>query len=332
MTDRTRVYYYFVSGACGGLSGWLVSVASVRAFGLAPKSLAALVLYGAVSGAAIGFAVTAFDGLANRSPRRFVKYGGVGLTLGALAGAVAMPLSEWLWSQGWALAAENRPAGDAAWKSILIGTLCWLVLGGLIGFGEGVGKGTQRWKGFLGGLIGGMVGGLPHEINRIAADAAREEFRREFFVALSLMLLGASIGVAIAYVTTKLKGAWMEVLDGKIVTHSYDVSKYVHHKLGKSDVGIIGSDEWEAHIYLPGDSGVLPRHASIHFANGTPMLTVTPEAGKSAETFINGHPLTTSRPLANGDELQFGSTRVVYREKSGVVRRSAFERKAVHIS
>lgn len=330
MTDRTRVYYYFVSGACGGLSGWLLSVLTVRAFGLARNSLAELILYGAVSGAAIGFAIAAFDGIVNRSPRRFVKYGGVGLTLGAVAGALALPLSGWLWSQGSALAAGEGSARVAPWKSVLVGTLCWLVFGGLIGFGEGVGKGTQSWKGFLGGLIGGLVGGLPHEINRVVNDAVREQFRREFFVALSMLLLGAATGVAIAYVTTKLKGAWVEVLNGKLASQSYDVSKYVHHKLGQSYVGFIGSDAWEAQVYLPGDGGVLPRHAYINFANGTPTLTVTPEAGKRAETFINGRPLVKSSPLSDGDRLQFGSTRLVYRQKRSRNGRAA-ERRAARV-
>src|SRR5262249_20440238 len=133
------------------------------------------------------------------------------------------------------------------------------------------------------------------------------------------LLLGAAIGVAIAYVTTKLKGAWLEILNGKLAKSSYDVSKYVHHKLGKSVVGIIGSNEWEAHIYLPGDAGVLPRHAGINFANGAPTLTVLPEVGSKAETLVNGQRLTDSRPLRNGDELQFGSTRLIYREKRGRV-------------
>ncbi|MGB8510722.1 MAG: FHA domain-containing protein, partial [Pyrinomonadaceae bacterium] len=246
----------------------------------------------------------------NRSWRRFVKYGSVGLSLGALAGGLALPLAQFIYGS----LLKGAGAGSA-WQAVLIGVLCWLLFGGLIGFGEGVGKGTQSWKGLLGGVIGGLVGGLGYEINRAAGGAAKEPFRYQFFLALSLLLLGAAISAAIALVVDLLKAAEVEILDGKFAGRSYDVTKYVDPKLGSHRSGTIGSDQWGAQIFLPGDSEVLPRHAEIGYANGAPTLTVTPEASKRATTFINGRRLTLSTPLSDGDRLQFGSTKLLYRHK-----------------
>lgn len=310
MKKRSRIYYHFVIGACGGLTGWFAGTLFLGALGGAPQWWGQQALYGGILGATIGIAIAAYDGLMNRSWRRFVKYGSVGLGLGALAGGLALPLAQWLYGS-----LLKSAGADSPWEAVLIGTLCWLLFGGLIGFGEGVGKGTQSWKGLLGGIIGGLAGGLGYELNRAASGAAREPFRYQFFLALSLLLLGAAISAAIALIIDLLKAAEVEILDGKFAGRSYDVTKYVDPKLGSHRSGVIGSDQWGAQIFLPGDNEVLPRHAEISFANGAPTLTVTPEASKRATTFINGRRLTLSTPLSDGDRLQFGSTKLIYRQK-----------------
>lgn len=310
MKKSSRIYYHFVIGACGGLTGWFTGTLFLGALGGAPQWWGQQALYGAILGATIGIAIAAYDGLMNRSWRRFVKYGSVGLGLGAFAGGLALPLAQLIYGSLLKNAESNSP-----WQAVLVGTLCWLLFGGLIGFGEGVGKGTQSWKGLMGGVVGGVAGGLAYEVNRVASGAAKEPFRYQFFLALSLLVLGAAISAAIALVIDLLKAAEVEILDGKFAGRSYDVTKYVDPKLGSHRSGVIGSDQWGAQIFLPGDGEVLPRHAEIGFANGAPTLTVTPEASKRATTFINGRRLTLSTPLSDGDRLQFGSTKLIYRQK-----------------
>lgn len=313
MKKSTRIYYHFIIGACGGLTGWYVGTLFLSTLGGAPQSWWAQALYGGILGATIGIGIAAYDGIMNRSWRRFVKYGSVGLGLGALAGGIALPLAQLLY--GSLLTTTGVQTASSAWQAVLVGTLCWLLFGGLIGFGEGVGKGTQSWKGLLGGIIGGLVGGLVYEMNRAVGGAVKEPFRYQFFLALSLLLLGAAISAAIALVIDLLKAAELEILDGKFAGRSYDITKYVDPKLGSYRSGIIGSDQWGAQIFLPGDSEVLPRHAEISFANGAPTLTVTPEASKRVTTFINGRRLSLSAPLSDGDRLKFGSTNLVFRQK-----------------
>jgi hypothetical protein len=132
---------------------------------------------------------------------------------------------------------------------------------------------------------------------------------------LALLALGACIGVAIAYVVEVLKRAWLEVLDGKLAGNEYNVTKYVDPVLGRHRPGVVGSDQWRAQIYLPGDKDISPLHATINFANGAPTLTVMPQARGRTTTLINGRRLAASSPLSDGDRLQFGSTRVLYRQK-----------------
>lgn len=313
MKSRSRIYYHLVIGACGGLTGWYASTLFLSTVGGTPQSLGAQALYGSILGATIGVAIAAYDGIMNHSWRRFIKYGSIGFGLGAAAGAAALPLAQLIYGS------LLRTAGDQpavpAWQAVLIGTACWLLVGGLIGFGEGIGKGTQSWKGLLGGLAGGLAGGIFYELNRAASGAVKEPFRFQFILALSLLVLGAAISAAIALVIELLKAAELEILDGKFAGRSYDVTKYVDPKLGSYRSGIIGSDQWGAQIFLPGDSEVLPRHAEINFANGAPTLTVTPEASKRATTFINGRRLALSAPLSDGDRLKFGSTNLIYRHK-----------------
>lgn len=313
MTRYSRIYYYLIIGACGGLTGWFLGTLFLSAFETNRQTVGLQALYGAILGGIIGIAIAAYDGIMNRSVQRLIKFGGIGLALGATGGAIALPLVQKIYS---ALVLQNSAsATNNSGQLVLIGVFCWLLFGGLIGASEGVSKGTQIWKGFMGGLVGGAVGGLIYQINVVYTGTAKDTFRSQLFLAGSLLLLGAAISAAVALIVSVLKSAWVEVVSGKHTGTVYDVTKYVDPKLGTYRSGIVGSDQWSAHIYLAGDSEVLPRHAEINFANGAPTLTVTPEASKRPTTFINRRRLTASSPLSDGDELQFGSTKVIYRHK-----------------
>lgn len=323
MKDNVRIYYYFIIGAIGGLTGWYLSTIlgnnigedfAAETFG---KGFAYYVFFGATLGAIIGVAVSAYDGISNRSFQRFIKFGAIGLLLGALAGAISLPLIDFIYQSLASAASQAKSSGgNKVLLVFLIGSLCWILFGGFIGLGEGIGKGTQAWKGVLGGMLGGLLGGIIYEINRAVnppSTLGEDNFNSHFFSAVSFTLLGAAVSSSVAFVTTALKSAWIEVLDGKAAGRNYDITKYVDQKLGAAKAGIIGSDEWSAHIYLPGDNEVLPHHAEINYQNGYPTITVMPEAAKHQTTYLNGSRLTHSSPLVNGDRIQIGSTNLIYR-------------------
>ncbi len=323
MKDNIRIYYYFIIGAIGGLIGWYFGTifgsfvgrdVAAEIFGI---GILYDVVFGAILGGIIGIAVSAYDGILNRSFQRFLKFGAVGLLLGASAGAVSLPLIDLFYrtlEQATTGGVSNE--GNKALLIFLIGSLCWVLFGAFVGLGEGVGKGTQAWKGLLGGMLGGLVGGILYEINRAvnpSINLTEVSFNSHFFSAVTFTLLGAAISASVAFVTSALKSAWFEVLDGKLAGRNYDVTKYVDKNLGSHKSGIVGSDEWSSHIYLPGDNEVLAHHAEISYTNGSPTITVSAEAAKHQTTYLNGRRLTHSSPLVNGDRLQIGSTNMIYR-------------------
>lgn len=309
MDEKLRIYFYFVFGSIGGLTGWFLSASLLLSTATALEQA----IYGAIVGAMIGLAITAYEGFATRSFLRLFKYGSIGLILGTIAGVLALPMSQWLYGR-LISTADARAGTTLNWKSISIGMACWILFGGLIGFIEGLNKGTQSLKGFTGGVLGGIIGGGIYEFARGSGLAQTASLKQQFILAVSLSILGGAIGASIAFVTVALKRAWIEVMDGKFAGRIYDVTKYVDPQLGSIKPGIIGSDEWRSNVYLPGDSKVQSAHAKIGYANGSPYLSVFPAAQKRANTMVNGHNIT-SEVLTDGDRLQIGGTLLVYRQK-----------------
>jgi hypothetical protein len=314
MSGAKRIYYYFVFGALGGLTGWFLAALALANTGDAPHT-AQRILYGALLGGAMGLAIAAFDGITSGSFKRFVKFAAVGLALGVVAGAIALPLAQVAYATMLGFDPEDPTKAPTGARAFLIGSLCWMLFGGLIGLGEGINKGTQSVKGLAGGVAGGLIGGGLYEIAR-ASGVTGNPTAEQLFIAVSLVLLGGMIGAAIALVTVALKRAWIEVVDGKFAGRIYDVTKYVDPALGSRRPGVIGSDEWSANVYLPGDAEILGHHAHIEYANGSPTLTVLPPA-RSAATLVNGSKIVRS-PLKNGDHVQVGSTLMIYHQKRRV--------------
>lgn len=308
MNERLRIYFYFVFGSIGGLTGWFLSASLL----LSTTSALEQAIYGAIVGAMIGLAIAAYEGFATRSLLRLFKYGSIGLMLGTIAGVVALPLSQWLY--GRLITTDGAEAQSLNWKSVAVGMLCWILFGGLIGFVEGLNKGTQSVKGFSGGVLGGIIGGGLYEFARGFGVAQTASLKQQIILAVSLSILGGAIGASIALVTVALKRAWVEILDGKFAGRVYDVTKFVDPQLGSQKPGIIGSDEWRSNIYLPDDPKVQPAHARIGYANGAPYLRVFPAAQKRAETLVNGSRVNHS-VLNDGDRLQIGGTMLVYKQK-----------------
>ena len=300
----SRIFFSFLLAAYGGLTGWYLG-ALTSDFDQAPGT-GTLLFQGAILGASIGLGAGIFDGIAVRSMARIVKFGGTSLVLGMLAGAVALPMAQFLYN---ALESGNSSSREASFSGAL---LCWILFGGLIGIGEGIGKGTQTWKAMLGGMLGGVIGGGIYEaIGRTTSQGTSAH--EQTVLAFALTILGGGIGSAIALVTIVLKNAWLVIETGKLAGTEINISKFVHPQLGSRRAGIIGSSQWDANVYLPGDGGILPRHASISYVDGLPTLTALPAAiERNFTTSVNGRPVK-SWPLSNGDRLQFGSTTVLYR-------------------
>src|SRR2546423_2368240 len=111
MNEKRRIYYYFIFGAGGGATGWFLAAMLLQSNKDAGQTVGQQALYGALLGALVGVAIAAYEGLTSRSLIRFVKFGGIGLALGTVAGALAPPGASWLYS---ALLGPTRAAAPAA--------------------------------------------------------------------------------------------------------------------------------------------------------------------------------------------------------------------------
>jgi len=284
MNRRMRTYYYALLGALGGLIGWQVS----DRIGLSFSTN--LYLSEAVVGALVGLCVGMFIGLAEgaltRNPVQAAKSGLFSGLLGSAAGAIGLPLSEFLF--------QSVGAG------VVGRTLGWAVFGMLLGLAEGIVGKSQAWKGMLGGLIGGALGGVLLEaVHNSLQDPLAGK-------ATGLVLLGASVGAFISLIVVLLSRAWLEVTSGKLKGTEFILDKFMH--AGGPAIAI-GSSPLKSEIVLP-DPDIAPQHAML---TGDGSKFTVKDMSLSG-TFINNKKIERAQ-LANGQHIRMGNTEMVYRER-----------------
>jgi hypothetical protein len=287
-----RTYYYALLGALGGLIGWQVSDALGLSFtaGLAISDFVpALVSSSAVVGALVGLCVGLFigvtEGALTRNPVQAGKSALFGGLLGLVAGAVALPVSEYLF--------------QAVGAGILGRALGWAIFGALIGLAEGITGSSQAWKGALGGAIGGAVGGALLELARLQLDILTGK-------AVGLVLLGAAVGAFISLIEVALSRAWLEVVSGKLKGTEFMLDKF----MAKGFPSIaIGSSPLKSEIVLP-DPDIAPQHAMLTGDGSRFSLKDMSMSG----TYINNKKVERVS-LTNGHRIRMGNTEMVYREK-----------------
>ncbi len=284
MSRRMRTYFYAILGALGGLFGWQVSDRLGLSF--ANNLYLSEAVVGALVGLSIGLFIGLTEGLLTRNPVQAVKSGLFSGLLGLVAGAIGLPLSEFLF--------QFVGAG------LLGRALGWGVFGLLIGLAEGVVGKSQVWKGMLGGLIGGALGGVLLEYaHSLLKDPVVGK-------AAGLVLLGASVGAFISLIVVLLSRAWLEVTSGKLKGTEFILDKFMH--AGGPAIAI-GSSALKSEIVLP-DPDIQPQHAMLT-GDGK---TFTVKDMSMSGTFINNKKIELTQ-LANGQKIRMGNTEMVYHEK-----------------
>jgi len=283
MNRRMRTYYYAVFGAIGGLIGWQVS----NLFGLSFISNIYLseAVVGALVGLSIGLLIGMAEGTLTLNLVQVARSGGLSGLLGLGAGAIGLPLSEWLF----------QSVGAGIWGRVL----GWAVFGLLIGLAEGVGGRSQVWKGMLGGLLGGALGGFLLEEIRILLKASM------IGKAVGLLLLGASVGAFISLIVVLLSRAWLEVKTGKLKGTEFILDKFMR----KGPAIAIGSSPLKSEIVLP-DPDIAPQHAMLTGDGSHFTLKDMSLSG----TLINKRRIEQGQ-LTNNCTIQMGNTEMVYHEK-----------------
>jgi hypothetical protein len=189
-----RTYYYALLGAIGGLIGWQVS--DLLGLSFVSQLYVSEAIVGALVGLSVGLFIGLTEGALTRNPVQAGRAGLFSGLLGMAAGAIGLPLSEFLF--------QFVGAG------IVGRVLGWAVFGLLIGLAEGVVGKSQAWKGMLGGVIGGALGGfLLESVHGWLKDPLMGK-------AAGLVLLGASVGAFISLIQVLLSRAWLEVKSGKL--------------------------------------------------------------------------------------------------------------------
>lgn len=284
MSRRMRTYFYAVLGAIGGLIGWQASDLIGLSFTSNLYMTEAVV--GALVGLCVGLFIGITEGLMTLNVVQALKAGLFSGLLGLIAGAIGLPLSEFLF--------QSVGAG-------YIGrALGWGVFGALIGLAEGVVGKSQVWKGVLGGFIGGALGG-------VLLEAVHNMFKEPLTgKAAGLVLLGAAVGTFISLIEVLLSRAWLEVTSGKLKGTEFILDKFLH--AGGPAIAI-GSSPLKSEIVLP-DPDIAPQHAML---TGDGHQFTVKDMSLSG-TFINNKKIERVQ-LTNGHKIRMGNTEMVYHEK-----------------
>jgi hypothetical protein len=284
MNKIFRTYFYMIVGAISGLIGWQAS----NLIGLSITSNVYLneIPVGAVIGLTFGILLGAIEGLLSRHWVKILKGMLLGALLGLIAGAVALPLSEWLFQAAGA-GVFGRASG-------------WGFFGLVIGLAAGITSGAQLWKGMLGGLIGGLVGG---SLMEIFAQRLSDLLLGK---ALGMILLGASIGIFISLIVVLLARAWLEVKSGKMKGTEFILDKFM--KAHGTSI-FIGSDALKSEIVLP-DPDIAPQHAMLTGDGRTFEIKDMSISG----TYINNRRIERME-LNDHQTIKLGNTELVYHEK-----------------
>jgi hypothetical protein len=284
MSRGLRTYNYGILGAIGGLLGWQIS--NLAGLSFTGNVYLSEVAVGGLIGLCVGLLIGVTEGLFTLNFARALRSGAVAAGLGLVAGAIGLPLGEFLF--------QILGAG-------FVGrALGWGLFGGLIGLAEGITGGSQMWKGALGGLLGGIVGGG-------FLEAARDAMKNPFLgKALGLVLLGGSVGALIALIVMLLSRAWLEVTSGKLRGAEFILDKFLK---AKGPSVILGSDALKADIVFP-DPDIAPQHAML---TGDGSHFTLKDMSKTG-TFINKRRVELAQ-LADRQILRLGNTELVYHEK-----------------
>jgi hypothetical protein len=279
-----RTYYYAVFGAIGGLIGWHIS--NLLGLSFVSNIYLSEAVVGALVGLSVGLLIGIAEGALTLNLVQAAKSGGFGGLLGMGAGAIGLPLSEWLF--------QTVGAG------VLGRVLGWAVFGLLIGLAEGLSGRSQVWKGMLGGLLGGALGGFLLEAMQSLLKASMPG------KAIGLVLLGASVGAFISLIVVLLSRAWLEVKTGKLKGTEFILDKFMR---AKGPAIAIGSSPLKSEIVLP-DPDIAPQHAMLTGDGSHFSLKDLSLSG----TLINNRRIERTQ-LTDNCTIHMGNTEMVYHEK-----------------
>jgi hypothetical protein len=293
MSFTRLIYYSAMVGGWAAFLGWLLGEV-VLLHRAAEFSAWKMVVTAALCGALIGGGLNCLAGLMNGQIARALPRLGVGLALGFVSGAIGSLLGNLIF-----VVLEGilgRIVGGLLGR--MIG---WTVMGASIGVVEGLYDLNVRKirNGVLGGTVGGMLGGFLFWLSTLVLNNPMSSR------AVSLVILGACIGVSIGLAQVMLRDAWLTVEDG------FRPGRQL--MLGQPET-YLGTSEKAGLIFIAfGAKGVEPLHVCVvRRPDGTYEAR---DNGSRTGTFVNDQQVAGTVPLRSGDLIRFGVNKVRFNER-----------------
>lgn len=315
---RSRIFLGTIFGAVGGFLGYVLQERLIRHDAILQMPLGDMLRLGAFVGAMLGIAIGAVEGVVVSSPHRMLQ----GMILGGLIGVVGGVVGVYFGSIVYNIALFGKnPLGTDRGSvldfthMVLARSLGWTFLGAFPGLAAGAATLSPKraLHGLAGGLIGGFIGGFLFDIigtlNLFPMSPAAAATGTQVVEvggpsrAIGFTAIGCLTGLFIGLVEELFKQAWVRVLAGNNEGKDYIISK---------PLTVLGRDE-RADVPLYGDSGLAPQHAAIKMEQGRHLLL---DGGAQLGAVVNGNRVQQSQLLRDGDMIQLGQVRLLFREKA----------------
>jgi hypothetical protein len=291
----SRLSESLVGGLVGGALAWLVGEPLLAILGALAREgvgrqLADATLYGLLLGGLAGGALMAIESVAVRAWVRACHRGAVGAAIGAVGGALGGLFAQAVNS----LLVGAWGVSPRSVSGLLLYAVGWSMMGLAIGLAPAVRTPSSDLarRGILGGAAGGLIGGALFAAVRMGAPGAASRL-------VAVLLLGASLGLAIGLVERLLRQAWLKVIAGPLTGKEFVVDRR------RMTIGSVPA----ADIFLARDPKVAPLAAEIVVERERHVIR---DLGGGVLTVNDA--LVHEHVLRRGDRIAIGRTAFRYDE------------------
>jgi hypothetical protein len=285
-------FYLGLAGMLGAIAGWGIAEPAFMDggghrwgnFWITPLIVALMCL---------GFAIA--ESIVERSTRKALIRGGLGLLLGVVLGFLFYGTANIIYSIGLGLChaiGAQTTHNPSTWVARGI---AWMVFGAAGGVVYGIIGQSMRKTGYgaLGGAIGAGLGGFVFDpITFVTHGGATSR-------GVGFCLLGLATGVGMGLVESAMKDRWLYVTTGPLAGKQFILYK---------PRTTVGSSQ-ECDVYLFKDPDILPEHAVLEVKGSRTHLVAT------GVVYAGGQPVRGMRVLESGSVIRLGRYGFRYQEK-----------------
>lgn len=324
---RSRILIGLIAGTLGGFLGWLLqeNLINYNAHilqGVLPGQGAVSQAISAEEGRTLAFSVGGLiglflglvDGIVEGNARKLLQGMIVGALSGMLLGSVGLVLGNAVFSALGGSSVQESPGLFSFGKQIIARSFGWAFMGLGLGIGSAIASRSKKriWHGAIGGLLGGFLGGLVFDLvamsslsvhGALASSGPRDIGGPSRMIGFTA--IGGLTGFFIGLVEEMLKQAWVKVLAGRNEGKDFILTK---------QISLLGRDE-RCDVPLYGDPAIAPQHAAIRSEGNRHILM---DGNAQMRVVVNGQTVPNGGELMlkDGDMIQIGSQRILFREKA----------------